>query len=471
MYDKVLASYSTPMTFKEYLILSDADQEPIDAIVKERTVARLIIKNSLNYNARAELVKTYSGNSNSCYPNTVSEALSLLVTFKMKPTNNNNRTEDEAIVSYHETADPVIEQEDDININDDPHHSDLDVIKNNDKDHLDDAIDNNNGNTRQITFSATVMASVINKATADAESDQFIGASFAQLQDVDDVYEDDESDIVCYAHVVDLEDDKGVDVPDFVADANINAENNNKRIKARNVAITKHSGFIKDFELMIYHTAQRVMHNSSHSVGIFHYVPGRPGLISHTYGPHVPESIIDYSDGLRFKFNKAGVHDTTTLMSILSSRTDIEAMTALKLKLNAVGLKGINTSTVKILREENNRSLEHCEFNCLRYHTMEIEIGVDTMMKTFPTDNILLHHVVSCVAINQDRRKPNRWVNKITQKLIDAGITSIEQLQSMINDDTLSKSLDDHGMPRLHTITITGFTHIMVIQDFHQGRS
>jgi hypothetical protein len=220
---------------------------------------------------------------------------------------------------------------------------------------------------------------------------------------------------------------------------------------------------------MIYHTAQRVMYNSSRNVGISHYVPVCPELISHTYGPNVPESIIDYSDVLQFKFNKAGVHDTTTLMSILSSRTDIEAMTALKLKFNAVGLKGINTSTVKILREENNRSLEHCEFNCLQYHTMEIKIGVDTMMKTFPTDNTLLHNVVSCVAINQDRRKPNRWVNKITQKLIDAGITSIEQLQSKINNDTLNESLDNHGMPWLHTITITGFTHIMGIQDLHQG--
>jgi hypothetical protein len=51
IYDKVLSNYSTPMTFKEYLILSDANQEPIDAIDKERTVARLIIKNSLNDNA------------------------------------------------------------------------------------------------------------------------------------------------------------------------------------------------------------------------------------------------------------------------------------------------------------------------------------------------------------------------------------------------------------------------------------
>jgi hypothetical protein len=50
------------------------------------------------------------------------------------------------------------------------------------------------------------------------------------------------------------------------------------------------------------------------------------------------------------------MHDTTTLMSILSNRTDIDAMAALKLKFNAVGLKGINTSTFKILREETDRN-------------------------------------------------------------------------------------------------------------------
>jgi hypothetical protein len=160
------------------------------------------------------------------------------------------------------------------------------------------------------------------------------------------------------------------------------------------------------------------------------------------------------------------------LMSILSNRTGIDAIAALKLKFNAVGLKGINTSTVKILREENNRNLEHWEFNCLRYHIMELEIGVDSTMMTFPTDNtLLLHHVVSCVAINQDQRKPNRWVNKITQKLIDADITSIETLQSKIDDENLNDHLDDHGMPRLHDITISGFIHIMRSENFRQGRS
>jgi hypothetical protein len=262
------------------------------------------------------------------------------------------------------------------------------------------------------------MAAIIAEATAETELDQFVGASFALLQDVDDVYEDNEPDIVCYAHVVDHKNDKGIDIPDFVTDANNNAEEQNNKIISRTATITKHSDFLKDFELMVYHTAQRVMHNSSRTVGIVHHEPGRPELISHTYGRNVPELIIDYSDVLRFKFNKAGIHDTTMLMSILSNCTDVDAMAALKLKFNAVGLKGINTSTVKILREENNRSLEHWQFNCLRYHNMEIEIGVDAMMKTFPVDNTRLHHVVSCVAINQDRRKPNRWVIKITQKLL-----------------------------------------------------
>jgi hypothetical protein len=36
------------MTFAEYMLLSEDDQKPIDGIVKQRTMARLIIKNSLN---------------------------------------------------------------------------------------------------------------------------------------------------------------------------------------------------------------------------------------------------------------------------------------------------------------------------------------------------------------------------------------------------------------------------------------
>jgi hypothetical protein len=103
---------------------------------------------------------------------------------------------------------------------------------------------------------------------------------------------------------------------------------------------------------------------------------------------------------------------------------------------------------------------------------MQMEIGIDVMIMVFPVDNtLLLHHVVSRVAIKQDRRKPNRWVNKITQKLIDAEITSMEELESKINDNTLDKCLDDNGMPRLHDITIRGFNQILGTEDFCQGRS
>jgi hypothetical protein len=102
---------------------------------------------------------------------------------------------------------------------------------------------------------------------------------------------------------------------------------------------------------------------------------------------------------------------------------------------------------------------------------MEIEIGVDATMETFPPANTLLHHVVSSVAINQDRRKPNRWVNTITHKLINAGITSIEQLQSKVDSHTLIEFLDSHGVLRLHAITIIGFTHILGTANFRQGRS
>jgi hypothetical protein len=245
IYDKVLANYSTPMTFKEYIVLSDSDQEPIDDIVKERTVARLIIKNSLNNSARMELKKTYSVNNNSCYPNTISEALSLLVTFKMKPM---NRTEDDAIVSYHEKFDS---DDDDVDI-DINNNQQSDTIEINDINQANDI--SGKKEVHHDVFNATVMASVIAKATADADEDQFIGASFAQLQEVDDVYEYDEPDLVCCAHVVDMENDNGVDVPDFVMDANSKAEEHNEMIRTLTATITRQSDFIKDFELMIYHT-------------------------------------------------------------------------------------------------------------------------------------------------------------------------------------------------------------------------
>jgi homoaconitase/3-isopropylmalate dehydratase large subunit len=106
---------------------------------------------------------------------------------------------------------------------------------------------------------------------------------------------------------------------------------------------------------------------------------------------------------------------------------------------------------------------------------MEVEIGVDDVMEMFPCDNTLLHHVISSVAIHQNRQKPNRWVNKVTHKLVNVGImlhiTSIHQLQSKIDSNNLNEFLDDHDMPKLHAVTIIGFTHILGTTDFCQGRS
>jgi hypothetical protein len=154
-------------------------------------------------------------------------------------------------------------------------------------------------------------------------------------------------------------------------------------------------------------------------------VPGRADLISLTYGRDIPESIIDYSDALRYKFKRAGIHDVLTLTLLMRNRADIDVMAELKERFNTVGVKGINTSTVKLIREEVNRNNAHQDHNSSQYETMEFEIGIDATMETFPRNNTLLHHVVPSVVINQNRRKPNRWLNKITHKLIDVGITSI----------------------------------------------
>jgi hypothetical protein len=440
----------------------------------------------MNNYGNNNLVHTYSVNNNSCYPNTISDAISLLSTFTKAPAvNNNAATPADAVVSYHEADEDTIEYDDisqpDVEEDNDANHVDNNIDHDNDHDETEDA-------NKQVSFEttvmadATVMAAVIAEATADIDDDKFFGASFARLQEVDDVYEDDEPNLVGYAHITDTDlaydigsvqyelDDEG-DEPIFVTEANNNAEIQNEMIRARRATITRDPDPLKDFELMIYHTAQRVLHKDSQNVGITHYEPGRPDLISHTYGRNIPESIIDYSDALRFKFKCAGIHDTDMMMEILFKRTDSDVMSIIKQKFNDVGLKGINTSTVKILREETIRNIAHREYNCVRYHSMEIEIGIDAVMETFPRDNTILHHVISSVAIEQVRRKPNRWVNKITHKLINAGITSIGQLESKVNDGTLNDYLDDHDMARLHDVTIMGLTRVINTSDFRQGRS
>jgi hypothetical protein len=462
-YDSVLATYSTPMTFAEYILLSDDDQKPIDEIVKERTVGRLIIKNSLNEQLREYLIHTFSVNNNTCYPNTISDAVSLLSTFT-KSTNATNITpsNEDAVVSYHESEDTVIYDDD----------SQPGIIECNDTDNIEHDANINKDDTggSRVTFDATVMAAVIAEATAEVD-EQFIGASFAQLQDVDDVYNKEEPDVVCCAHIINNNNDNTDQGEDFVIEANNNAENNNARIRRRGANITPHPDPIKDFELSIYHTAQRVLLNSTTNVYVFNYEQDRPDLISHTYDSPVPESVIDYSDALRFKLKSAGIHDVTRLMSIFSGMSNSVAMTYIKEELNEVGMKGLSLNTVKILRQETVRTIEHTGHNSIRFHSMEMEIGVDAMMDTFPPNNALLHHVVAAVSINQDRRKPNRWVNKMTRKLIDAGITSIQQLESKLDSNSLNSHLKSQGMPTLHAITITGFIRVLGTADFRQGRS
>jgi hypothetical protein len=188
------------MTFAEYMLLLSAnDQIPIDDIVKERIVARLTIKNSLNEQLKEYLVETFSVNNNTCYPNNRSDAVSLLSTFaNVRNVSDNTSNADEAVVSYHEAEDIIIDQDDSFMEEDDA------------LEHANDGIDNGIDITekegvvdKHVTFDASVMASVIAEASAESEGDQFLGVSFAQLKEGDDVYEDNEPDLVCYAHIID----------------------------------------------------------------------------------------------------------------------------------------------------------------------------------------------------------------------------------------------------------------------------
>jgi hypothetical protein len=187
------------------------------------------------------------------------------------------------------------------------------------------------------------MAVIVAEATAEENSDLFFGASFAQLQDVADAYEDNEPDIVVSAHVVDNNDAADPEhVPDFVNEANNNAAENNGIVRSHTATITGFPVPAKDFELMVYHTAQRMKLTASTNVYVYNYDLDLPDLISHQhYDKPVPESIIDYSDALRFKLKCIGIHNVDDLMSILSNKTDIVAMTYLKSRLNNLGLKGI----------------------------------------------------------------------------------------------------------------------------------
>jgi hypothetical protein len=323
---------NSPMTLLDYLKLPPDDQVPIDALVKERTVARLIVKNSLNERLREHLRTSFTTNNDECYPNTISDALSLLSTFAKQVTK--DTVIEDAVVSYHETADEldVLEEDDKVEIND----IDINAMEGDDNVNISDT---NDGNAPHVTFNDTVMAAIIAEATADADDELFFGANFEQLQEVEDAYEKDEPDIVCCAHVVDNNNDVD-DEADFISNANNSAEENNDRIRRRGANITPHPDPVKDFELSIYHTAQRVLLNSTTNVYVFNYEQDRPDLISHTYDSPVPESVVDYSDALRFKLKSAGIHDITRLMSIFSGMNDSAAMGYIKEELNEAGMKG-----------------------------------------------------------------------------------------------------------------------------------
>jgi hypothetical protein len=446
VYDKVLSDYgSGNTTLIDYLQLPADKQKPIDDLVKERTVARLIVKNSLNKTLKQHLINSYSTSNDECYPNTINDAISLLSTFANQAKDNNNR--DDAVVSYHEAASDT-DHDDDSSYSDEP--IEVEEINSETDDNTVDNIGSNEADTRRVAFDATVMASIIAEATEDADKDQFLGSSFAQLQDVDDAYEDNEPDIVCCAHVID--------------DA-INEHNNEDDPHGDNGCNNPD----ESFDMILYHTSQRI--NNKGDVRIVHYERGRADLITHEYSSPCAESIIDYADAMRLKLKLAGIHDSTDLMTIFEDRTEAQASNVFKIQLNDVNQKGIKTSTVRILKEETIRHISHSIHNAIRYTQMTVEIGVDDEMEVFPTAQVLLHHVVSAVAINQHRHKPNRWVNKVTRKLIDCGITNINQLEVKLELDALNDLFHQHDVPRLHNVTIHGFKLIMGMADFRQGRS
>jgi hypothetical protein len=96
--------------------------------VKQRTVARLIVKNSLNDRLRDHLIQTCSVSNSTCYPNTVNKAVSLLSTFKKAAgnnttNNNNNSFEDDVVVACHVSEDNINDTSPDV-IND-VDHSDI----------------------------------------------------------------------------------------------------------------------------------------------------------------------------------------------------------------------------------------------------------------------------------------------------------------------------------------------------------
>jgi hypothetical protein len=100
---------------------------------------------------------------------------------------------------------------------------------------------------------------------------------------VNDVYEEDEPDIVVCAHIIET-----IDKP---TQANVPPTDVNHQ--------DRHPNPHREFELIMYHTSQRV--NNKDDVFVISYDPNVPELISHRYNTPCKGSIIDYADAMRLK--------------------------------------------------------------------------------------------------------------------------------------------------------------------------
>jgi hypothetical protein len=153
-YGKVLSDLSNPMTFAEYIQLPESKQSPIDELVKQRTVAQLIVKNSSNKRLKEHLITAYSTTKDECYPNTISDALSLLSTFAKQ---GQNIPSVDAVVSYHESTTDVIQNDESTLPEEMISESNNDVIE---------TIDNNKeDNTSHVSFNEHIMAAIISEAS------------------------------------------------------------------------------------------------------------------------------------------------------------------------------------------------------------------------------------------------------------------------------------------------------------------
>jgi hypothetical protein len=138
---------------------------------------------------------------------------------------------------------------------------------------------------------------------------------------VEDAYEDDELDVVCSAHISDVN-------RDAVCGAHVIDTGASENIHPTNIKCEIYRNPHRDFELILYHTAQR----NNNKTDVYNC----PGLISYQYDSPCAESIVDYSDALLLKLKLAGIHDSTDLMAIFENHSDVEASAVFKRQLNDV---------------------------------------------------------------------------------------------------------------------------------------